>query len=291
MAERRVRDHQRLHRRRILLHDVADARIGVDDDLIGEALHAGAIHRLVAGEVLAERPVLVEQRHADRGIGIQHLLGADHLDLVGIDVEAELADARSLRSRHARAGWCRIPSRRPRTADARPHARSISFMRLSAPAGASFRRTVRGTPDRCRAGGSTLRIAIGAPVLADRRVGLPQIAVAPDEAGREVLGIAADFEIGVVLADRQNALGQQRGGLVVVGRRVVAVRRLRGVDVPGIRAVALGDDPLHFLERGGHHRAAGFRRVEECIFIHFRRLMRVADEHHIDVLVAALRKM
>ena len=92
VAECRVRDHQRLHRGRVLLHDVADAWIGVDHDLIGEALHAGAIHRLVAGEVLAERPVLVEQRHADRGIGIQHLLGADDLDLVGIDVQAEFVD-------------------------------------------------------------------------------------------------------------------------------------------------------------------------------------------------------
>ena len=33
----------------------------------------------------------VHQRHADRGVGIEHLLGGDDLDLVGIDVEAELA--------------------------------------------------------------------------------------------------------------------------------------------------------------------------------------------------------
>ncbi|MHC2561830.1 hypothetical protein ACVIVD_003824 [Bradyrhizobium liaoningense] len=41
-------------------------------------------------EVLAERPVLVEQGHADRGIGVQHLLGRDDLDLVRIDVEPEI---------------------------------------------------------------------------------------------------------------------------------------------------------------------------------------------------------
>ncbi len=41
------------------------------------------------GEVLAERPVLVEQRHAGGGIGIQHLLGGDDLDLVRIDVETK----------------------------------------------------------------------------------------------------------------------------------------------------------------------------------------------------------
>jgi hypothetical protein len=42
------------------------------------------------GKVLAERPVLVEQGHADRGIRIEHLLGGDHLDLVHIGVEPEL---------------------------------------------------------------------------------------------------------------------------------------------------------------------------------------------------------
>ena len=68
----------------------------------------------------------------------------------------------------------------------------------------------------------TLRIAIGAPVLTDRRVGLPQVAVAADEAGREMLGVAADLEIGVVLADRQDVLGQQRRGLVVVGLAVLS---------------------------------------------------------------------
>ena len=61
----------------------------IDHDLIGEAPQALAIERLVMGEMLAERPVLVEQRHADRGIGIEHLLGGDDLDLVGIDVEPE----------------------------------------------------------------------------------------------------------------------------------------------------------------------------------------------------------
>jgi hypothetical protein len=48
------------------------------------------------GKALAEGPVLVEQGHADGGIGIEHLLGGDHLDLVGIDVESQLADADGL---------------------------------------------------------------------------------------------------------------------------------------------------------------------------------------------------
>jgi hypothetical protein len=85
-----MRDDERLHRRRVLLHHVADARIGVDDDLVGEAHLPGAVDRLVLGEMLSERPVPVEQRHADRGVGVEHLLGGDDLDLVRIGVETEL---------------------------------------------------------------------------------------------------------------------------------------------------------------------------------------------------------
>src|SRR5262245_12284556 len=32
----------------------------------------------------------VHQRHADRRIGIEHLLGGNHFDLIGIDIEAKL---------------------------------------------------------------------------------------------------------------------------------------------------------------------------------------------------------
>ena len=52
-----------------------------------------AIVALVVREALAERPVPVHDRHADRGIGVEHLLGRDHLDLVAVDVEAHLAEA------------------------------------------------------------------------------------------------------------------------------------------------------------------------------------------------------
>ena len=92
MPEGGVRNHQRLHRGGVFLHDIADAGIGVDDDLVCQPLHAGAIHGFIAGEVLAERPVLVEQRHADRGIGVQHLFGADDLDLVRVAVQPEFLD-------------------------------------------------------------------------------------------------------------------------------------------------------------------------------------------------------
>ncbi|MGY4497449.1 hypothetical protein ACVWYH_001376 [Bradyrhizobium sp. GM24.11] len=90
VAEGGVRDHQRLHRRRILLHEIGDAGRGIDHDLIGKAHQALAVGRLVIRKMLAERPVLVKQRHADGGIGIQHLLGGDDLDLVRVDVEAKI---------------------------------------------------------------------------------------------------------------------------------------------------------------------------------------------------------
>ena len=59
-----VREHKRLHRRGVFLHDVDDAGVGIDDDLVREALIALAIHRFVAGEMLAEAPVPIEERHA-----------------------------------------------------------------------------------------------------------------------------------------------------------------------------------------------------------------------------------
>ena len=89
VAERGVRDHQRLHGRGIFLHQIGDAGRTVDHDLIGEAAIALAVGGFLKRKMLAERPVFVEQRHADRGIGVQHLLGGDDLDLVGIDVEPE----------------------------------------------------------------------------------------------------------------------------------------------------------------------------------------------------------
>ncbi len=60
-----VRNHQGLHRHGVLLHDVADAGVGVDDELVGERAVALAVHGLIARKVLAERPVAVEHRHAD----------------------------------------------------------------------------------------------------------------------------------------------------------------------------------------------------------------------------------
>jgi len=57
----------------------------------------------VLREVLAEGPVLVEQRHADRRVGVEHLLGGDDLDLVRVPGQAEL------RPRHGLAGVVDAP--------------------------------------------------------------------------------------------------------------------------------------------------------------------------------------
>jgi hypothetical protein len=60
MAERGMRDHKRLHGRRILFHQVGNARRAVDHDLVGQAFQPLAIHRLLMRKMLAERPMLVE---------------------------------------------------------------------------------------------------------------------------------------------------------------------------------------------------------------------------------------
>jgi hypothetical protein len=92
VAESRMRHHQRLHRHGVLFHVVADAGVGIDDDLVGQAGEAFAVEPLLAKEALAERPVPVHQRHAVGGVGVEHLLGGDDLDLVGVDIEAEIVE-------------------------------------------------------------------------------------------------------------------------------------------------------------------------------------------------------
>ena len=51
-----------------------------------------AVEPFLAREQLAERPVVIHQRHAQRRIGVEHLLGRDDLDLIGIDVELQFVD-------------------------------------------------------------------------------------------------------------------------------------------------------------------------------------------------------
>ena len=85
-----VRDDERLRRHRVLFHQVGDTGLGVDDDLVRESLHAAPVRLLVADELLAVRPVRIADRQTARCVGVEHLLGGDHLDLVRIGVELVL---------------------------------------------------------------------------------------------------------------------------------------------------------------------------------------------------------
>src|SRR5665213_2903168 len=62
-----------------------------------------------------------------------------------------------------------------------------------------------------------------------------------------------------------------------VGRRVVTVGGLRGIDIPIVGTETFRNDALHFLKRGGDHGAAGFRTVEERVLVHLLRQMSMAD--------------
>jgi len=85
-----MRDDERLRRHGVFLHQVRDARIRVDDDFVGQTLHSAPVRLLVADELLAVGPVRIADRQAARRIGVDHLLGGDDLDLVGIRVEPVL---------------------------------------------------------------------------------------------------------------------------------------------------------------------------------------------------------
>ena len=80
-------DHQGLHAHGVLFHEVGDAGVGVDDDFVGKPHLPAAVGFLGTEELFAVGPVVITQRHADRGVGIHHLLGGDHLDLVGVGVQ------------------------------------------------------------------------------------------------------------------------------------------------------------------------------------------------------------
>jgi hypothetical protein len=87
VAVGRVRDHQGLHRHRVFFHQVADARVAVDDDLVGQPHVAAFVVFLGGDELLAVAPMAVVHRHAHARVGIHHLLGGDDLELVRVGVE------------------------------------------------------------------------------------------------------------------------------------------------------------------------------------------------------------
>ena len=187
--------------------------------------------RLVLGEVLAERPVLVEQRHAGRGIGVEHLLGGDDLDLVGDRCRG-------------RARLCAISAHRVVDALERVEVPVRAFDRAVRRASCwpprSWRRaagTVPGTPDRCaraarRAASGTAR----SPSAAPHRC-------ATASSGRDAAHSHASRHWARSPRDRRNT-GRAAGSAFCSSSRVcglsleqiVAVRGLRGVDVPVARS-------------------------------------------------------
>ncbi|MNN13826.1 hypothetical protein D3C81_1268710 [compost metagenome] len=79
--------HQRLHADGVFFHQVGDAGVGVDHDLVRQPHLAAGVGLFGAEEVLAIGPVVITQRHTDRGVGVHHLFGGDHFDLVGVRIE------------------------------------------------------------------------------------------------------------------------------------------------------------------------------------------------------------
>ena len=100
----RVRDDERLHRHRVLFHQIRDAGVRIDDDFIRQPHLAATVALFRGQEVLAERPVPVVHRHADGRVRVHHLFGADEFELDRIDVELILlCNMRNMRCRILRS--------------------------------------------------------------------------------------------------------------------------------------------------------------------------------------------
>ncbi|MNE80025.1 hypothetical protein D3C80_1765600 [compost metagenome] len=79
--------HQCLHADGVFFHQVGNARVGVDHDFVGQSHLATAVGLFRAKEVFAIGPVVITQWHAHGRIGIHHLFGGNHFDLVGVGVQ------------------------------------------------------------------------------------------------------------------------------------------------------------------------------------------------------------
>src|ERR1700679_840874 len=68
---------------------------------------------------------MIHERHAERGIGVEHLLRGDDLNLVGIDIEAEFAKRDLLNGAINPIKRLEIPFRLGEGGRARHHAASL----------------------------------------------------------------------------------------------------------------------------------------------------------------------
>jgi hypothetical protein len=99
-----------------------------------------------------------------------------------------------------------------------------------------------------------------------------------------------DLDIGVIAHQRHQLADQQLAADGGIRIPVIAIGCLRGVDVPGLGVVALGDHIVGQVQRAGDHGAAGFAGVEELLFVHLLGNGVVTNEHHVDLVVIALQK-
>ena len=80
---------QRLHWHRVFLHQVGDAGVRVNHYFIGQSHLTAAVAFFSCNELFSKRPMPVIHRHANRCIGINHLLGIDDFQLNRIRVKAK----------------------------------------------------------------------------------------------------------------------------------------------------------------------------------------------------------
>ena len=95
------------------------------------------------------------------------------------------------------------------------------------------------------------------------------------------------LDVGEVLADRQHLLVEQLHAARHVVVEVVAVGRLRRVDVPVGRRIARLHHVQHFLQRRGDDGAAGLGAAEERVLVDFGGRAGVADEDQVHLAIVA----
>lgn len=106
----------------------------------------------------------------------------------------------------------------------------------------------------------------------------------------QILLFRSDLDVGEITRLGEDILFEDFATLRRIVGPVVAVRRLRAVDVPLGRRVALVHHLAHQLERARHHGAAAFRRMEEGVLVDFLGARVVTNEHDLDAFVVALQE-
>nr|GEU28494.1 hypothetical protein [Tanacetum cinerariifolium] len=213
--------------------------------------------------MLAERPVVIRDRHADRRVGVHHLLGRDDLELVGVGVESEV---------FGHAADFAVDLLDQFEGPFRLLGQGVGGTVLGDPV-ARARRGHIGRRD------DFLHGKVGV-VVGHLRILFPQVLRRP----------VGDLHVRVVLDLGHDGVVEQLPAQHRVVVPIVAVGRLRHVAVPAAGAVALLDDLVEQVQGRRHHGAARFARMKEFFLVHFGRGRVVADEDHLDLVVHALEE-